>query len=91
MPKRLTGRKRRIIIPGVKPMVSKVRRYELTEEEWEHINPTFLRNKKPVHEGGHPRIPGKCSTESSGFFEAELPGEIFPSGMDLGKPFTSGL
>ena len=71
-------------------MVSTIRRYELTDAEWERLSPTFRKNKKPAPGEGLLQIPGKCSMESAGFSEVELPGGIFLNDTALGKPCING-
>ena len=67
-------------------MAAVIRRYEITDEEWEQI---ILKNKQLAYGEGLPKIPGQCSTESFGFSGAEQPGGIFPKDMDPGRPCIS--
>lgn len=88
--KRKTPHECRIYIPEVKPMVSTIRRYELTDAEWERFKPYIPEEQEAGSREGLLQIPGKCSMESAGFSEVELPGGIFLNDTALGKPCING-
>ena len=71
-------------------MVSTIRRYELTDAEWERFKPYIPEEQEAVSRGRPPTDSRKMLLESVGFSGAALLGEIFQSDTVLGKPCING-